>query len=94
MLNADLQKRWGVSTNPFRKIQFLNSKASDILQVNDLLLGAVGFFKNKHHRSETCSPNKLALGRHILGRINECEPRPNARDAARFAVWHFQYRGK
>jgi hypothetical protein len=95
MLNADLRRRWGVTTDPFRQIAFIDSKASELIQLNDLLVGTIGFKKNLHDQRPGCAPHKIELCRHIVLRApeNEKPHRLNARAARRFAVWPFRYKG-
>jgi len=93
MLNSELAKRWEIPTRPFRRITFIDSKKSDLVQVNDLLIGTIGFFKNKHHKRPDCSVHKLALAHYILQRAAECEPEKFVSiKASRFSVWRFAYK--
>lgn len=93
MLNSELAKRWEIPTRPFRRITFIDSKKSDLIQVNDLLIGTIGFLKNKHHRRPDCSAHKKALAAYILKRATECEPAGFiAIKASRFSVWRFAYK--
>ncbi len=93
MLNSELAKRWDMPTRPFRRLTFVDSKKSDIIQVNDLLIGTIGFFKNKHHKRADCARHKIEFAHYILARAQECEPeRFTSFKASRFSVWRFAYK--
>lgn len=93
MLNHDLS-RWGIKGRPFRQLRFRDSKECDLIQLNDLLVGVVGFKKNLHDKAEGCAPHKIALAQHIIRRAleNEKPHRLNSAAARHFAVWPFIYR--
>lgn len=95
MLNKDLAK-WGVMDAPFRQIRFRDSKICDLIQLNDLLVGTVGFKRNLRDKVAGCSPHKSELAEHIVRRAleNEKPHRLNSRQARRFAVWPFKYTKK
>lgn len=46
ILNNGLKSRHGIATRPFLTIEPRDSKLSEVLQINDIILGAVGFQKN------------------------------------------------
>lgn len=92
MLNSHLAK-WSVRHNPFRRIEFLDSKASELIQLNDLLVGVVGFLKNEQHKRPECAPHKIALSEYIVSRAlrNEYPNRLDSQLASKFAVWPFAF---
>lgn len=96
MLNNELDSRWQIGGRPFRQLRFRDSKQCDLIQLNDLLVGTVGFKRNLHDKRPDCAPHKIALAEHILRRAHENEKphRLNSQQARRFAVWPFKYRGK
>ena len=95
MLNKELAK-WEVAGEPFRQIRFRDSKTCDLIQLNDLLVGTVGFKRNRRDKVPGCSPHKIELAEHIVRRAleNEIPNRLNSAQAKRFAVWPFKYKGK
>lgn len=95
MLNNHLAK-YGIRSSPFRRIRFRDSKNCDLIQLNDVLLGVVGFKKNLHDKKTDCSEHKKALADHIITRAlaNEAPHRLNSRQAKKFAVWPFRYNKK
>lgn len=95
MLNRELAK-WGVHNDPFRQIRFRDSKICDLIQLNDLLVGIVGFKRNRRDKAPGCALHKIDLAEHILRRAHENEKphRLNSPHAKRFAVWPFKFKGK
>ncbi len=94
MLNASLRKYWEIPSNPFKRVTFQDSKSTDILQLNDLLIGAMGFVKNKHHLAENAAPHKINLAKHINDKIGTLQGKiqPDSSNAWRFTVWNFSYK--
>lgn len=95
MLNRHLAK-YEIKSEPFRRIRFRNSKDCDLIQLNDVLLGVVGFKRNLHDKKHDCSAHKKTLADYIVRRAleNEAPHRLNSAQAKRFAVWPFQYSKK
>lgn len=64
--------RYGMDHWPFRRVGYEESHLEILLQVNDLILGAVGFWWNKKHStSPTKKSAKGKLVRHIAKHIRE-----------------------
>lgn len=93
MLNADLRKR-GIANNPFKRIRFIRSHASELIQANDLLIGAIGSRKNGNHLKPGANSAKVALGEYISAAARDTTTFPiliTSRFAKRFSLWNFQY---
>jgi len=91
MLNLDL-KRQGIDTFPFKRIEFKDSKKSELLQLNDLLIGALGC---QHNPLKGRAEHKLALAAHILKQARQtCSPKSiYGWNATTFKVWGFRFKG-
>lgn len=85
--------RWWAKENgmpaaqPVRTVEPRNSKSEDLIQLVDVLLGAVGYVWNGH----SASPPKLALVRHLersLGSPSLGLPTP--RSSRKFNIWHWR----
>lgn len=95
VLNNGMRKTHSVYTRPFRKVEAIDSKTSDIMQINDILLGAIGHHKNRRHLLPETRQAKTDLSNYIAERLQ----RPHLgndtpRDAKLFTVWNLNLRPK
>src|SRR5207247_1355232 len=86
ILNAGLRKHWDVRGWPLRRLHFRNSKASDLFQINDLLIGAIAHRKNGHHLQANASPSKREFVQHIRDAAGNIPRRARV-----LTVWNFRY---
>jgi hypothetical protein len=91
MLNHDLRRK-GIETFPFKRIEFRDSKKSELIQLNDLLIGALGCH---HNPMEGRAVHKLELAKHILTQARQtCAPKTiYGWHATTFKVWEFRFKG-
>jgi hypothetical protein len=91
MLNHDLKGR-GIETFPFKRIEFKDSKKSELIQLNDLLIGALGCH---HNPMAGRAEHKLKLAAHVLGQAHQtCAPKTiYGWNATTFKVWEFRFKG-
>jgi hypothetical protein len=93
MLNSALAKSWDIRGWPVRRLDFRDSDSSDLFQMNDLLIGAIGYRKNQHYLLPSASQHKRDLAEHLTtsaGLPDLCHD--TRRAATRFTVWNFHYR--
>lgn len=93
MLNADLHKR-GIKTKPYKRIHYVKSHDHELIQVNDLIIGAVGSRKNGHHLVAGANVAKVTLGNEISAAAKTTAPYAwmiTTRFAPRFSIWNFKY---
>lgn len=89
MLNNGIAKRFGVMSQPYKRVHFLGSKGCDLLQLNDVLLGAVASRTNNHHMRPDASPTKSELSEHILRCANVRNPLADTPlSNSRFTIWN------
>lgn len=93
ILNHGMAKQFKNYGRPFRKVEPQNSKQHDLMQINDVLIGAIGYHKNEYDKIKGCSPAKAELAKYIAllsGR------RRLGRDTGygrlRFKVWNLRLR--
>jgi hypothetical protein len=78
------------------EVKPLDSKQSDLLQVADLLMGAVGYHNQDFHLDPKANRDKLELARYIAGRVGrptlKHETSPNKEDF-KIVRWHWSSQG-
>ncbi|MDO8361099.1 MAG: DUF3800 domain-containing protein [Devosia sp.] len=75
---------------PFRRVHFRDSCDWQMLQLVDVLLGAVAFRLNGHDRKPNASPAKTALSNHVLGRAGVRDVSRDTAMSGKFTIWHRQ----
>jgi len=91
VLNHGMNKKAGIDTAPFHAVEPRDSKQSELLQIADILLGAVGYQKNGYHLLVGAKPSKVELAAYIAekaGLKNFIDGSPPGR--SRFTLWNFQ----
>lgn len=92
MLNAGLANQWDIRGYPYRRVDFRDSKSSDLFQVNDLLLGAIGHRTNQHHLVKGSSVAKIEMVAHVTRRAAISDLAVGTpRTRQNFTVWNFHY---
>jgi hypothetical protein len=90
------KRDYGLDHWPFRQFVYQESKLDMILQVNDLILGAIGFIRNgKEKVMPTMDTPKAELARYI----NKISPlhsfwRDSGKDNKTFTLWAIRFGGK
>ncbi len=93
ILNNGLRKKYKYLQHPIRNIQATNSKYSDLIQVADVLMGAIGYEMNGAHTRTGARRSKVLLAEYIAqkaGLVNLQQPTPRSRKD--FSIWHFHFR--
>jgi hypothetical protein len=64
-----------------------------LIQLNDLLIGALGFRKNGRHHLPGSAAHKTDLAQHIASKVASIQKvHPSKSTATRFTIWEFKYR--
>lgn len=82
MLNGGLRKQFGFESNPFRRIVFIDSKLSDLIQLVDILIGGIAYDRNQHGSVPGARAAKIELSSKILA-LQEF--------GLQFDIWNFRY---
>jgi hypothetical protein len=92
MLNRGIRKKGDQRDWPYRRLQFRDSKKTLLLQLADILSGALAFHLNGHRNRHTASPAKIELSDHILRSANIRDVFRDTQRRGKFTVWHRQLR--
>lgn len=93
MLNSAANNQFGLSDNPLKHVASINSKECDILQLNDVILGAVAAARNGKHLLPNCNPAKQAIANRVLTKVGlEDYDTDTPRRISRFSVWNMRPR--
>lgn len=69
-LNNNMFYKQGNRNSPFGSIEASNSKNLDFIQIIDVVIGAIGYHKNKLHLSENTSPAKKEFSEYLAGKFS------------------------
>lgn len=93
MLNRGIKKHYAdIRDWPFRRLQFREPDDCLLLQMTDLLTGAVAFRTNGHHLAANASEAKVRLSQHILTRAGVRDVQRDTAIRGRFTIWHRRLR--
>lgn len=93
ILNRGIRANHGDTRDwPYRRTQFRDSKDCKILQLVDILIGAVAWTLNGHHLAADASPAKTALATYILGRAGIGNAARDTGMRGKFTIWHRRLR--
>lgn len=91
ILNNGLAKQYGNYSRPFLEVAPQDSKAHDLIQIADILIGAIGYQKNGWHLQPGASAGKIELMEHIARRARVYDlGRDTLYFKQRFTVWNFK----
>ncbi|WP_064681271.1 DUF3800 domain-containing protein [Rhizobium bangladeshense] len=92
ILNAGARKKGDARVTPFRLVQFCDSKKFLPLQMTDLLLGAITFQINGHHKRRDASRHKCHLSDYVLARSAITDPMRDTSLGGKVTIWHRKLR--
>ena len=93
VLNRGIKKKYSIDTSPFVSIEPRESKKSELIQINDIILGAIGFQKNGYDLLAGTRDSKKKLVEYIAnqaGLPNLMQNSPWGK--TRFTIWNFNLR--
>lgn len=77
---------------PFRRCHFRCSKRTPLLQLTDILIGAVAYDLNGHVHAADASPAKVDLSKFVLDRAGIRTTKVDTAMSGKFTIWHRQLR--
>jgi hypothetical protein len=92
ILNRGARKTGDKRDWPYRRLQFRDSKATILLQLADILSGALAYHLNGHRLVQNASPAKCTLSDHILQSAGIQNVFRGTPIRGKFTVWHRQLR--
>jgi hypothetical protein len=92
MLNKGIAKKGDKRDWPYRRVQFRDSKKTLLLQLSDLLAGALAYELNGHRKECDASPAKSALCDHVRNKAGIRDVFRDTPIRGKFTVWHRQLR--
>lgn len=91
VLNKGIKKRYNIDYSPFVSVEPKDSKKSQLLQINDIIIGAVGFQKNGYHLLSNSKKAKIELAQYIADKAGLNDLLENTwREQKRFTIWNFK----
>lgn len=90
ILNNGARSKLGV--RPFRRVEFRDSKQSNLIQFVDLMTGAIAYHWNKRHLAQDASPPRIWLANHLAEKLGlkSLGAATVGAGAEAFSIWKFQ----
>lgn len=92
ILNRGIAKAGDVRDWPYRRVHFRESSNCSMLQLVDIMLGAIAFHLNGHRDASGASPAKCELSDYVLERARVRNPFHDTAVTGRFTIWHRRLR--
>lgn len=92
ILNHGRRKAGDTRDWPFRRCHFRCSKQAPLLQITDLLIGAIAYHMNGHIHANDASPTKVAIAKHVMDRAGVKNPTIDTSIGGKFTIWHRRLR--
>jgi hypothetical protein len=92
ILNRGILRSGDTRDWPYRRLHFRDSDKSQVLQLVDVLLGAIAFRLNGHYNAQGASPAKRDLCDHIISRAHIRDVFCDTATRGRFTIWHRRLR--
>jgi len=90
-LNSGMHKKFNVSTSPFKSVEPRDSHGCEIIQIADILLGAIGYEKNGYDLLAGANPAKNEMVKYITAQSGLKNLKDSTiRGKERFAIWNFR----
>jgi hypothetical protein len=91
ILNNGIKKKMKITTNRVISLEAVDSKKTEVLQVADIVLGAIGFVKNGYDLIIGSKQSKINLSQYISKGANSDLKANTAYGITRFKIWNFKF---
>jgi hypothetical protein len=93
MLNSTLASKHGLTSSPFKQLVSADSKLEDLLQLNDVILGAVNAVRNGKHLLADTRDSKKRIAQMVFEKsgLDNYET-DSPKGVNRFTLWNMQPR--
>lgn len=92
ILNRGIAKAGDARDWPYRRVHFRESCDCNILQLVDIMLGALAFRLNGHRDAQGASPAKCELSDYVLSRSRLRDPSRDTAVTGKLTIWHRRLR--
>ena len=90
-LNRGMRRRWGLYTDIIKVIEPRRAKSTNLIQMTDIVLGAIGFQKNGIDLRAGSRQAKIDLAKYIAAFVGLENLKYNTnRQNNRFTIWNFR----
>lgn len=87
MLNRATMRKEPERDWPYRRVQFRDSASTPLLQLTDIMTGAIAAHLNGHYKLPGASQPKLELMRYVLARAGVKDPIQGTARKGKFTIW-------
>ncbi len=92
ILNNGIKRKYGLTVNIVRKIQAVKSHECNIIQVADVLMGAIGYQNNDCHLRKGARRAKIELAEYIADKADLLSLKDSTpRKMRHFGIWRFRF---
>jgi hypothetical protein len=95
ILNRGIKKSFGLTSDVIRSVEARESRGSNLIQLADILMGAIGFQKNGFHLLAGSSQARVELANYIASQAGlDNLTEDTRRGQYRFMIWNFKLQPK
>lgn len=92
MFNNGIKKKSNLTKNHIESIEYVDSKKSKIIQLSDILIGGIGYYKNYIQKNKGEKNEKYNLSTIIIDKIGENNINFSSQiDNNKYSIWNFKY---
>ena len=89
-LNRVCKRKYGHTGEQLRAIEFRDSEKEPLLQLNDIILGAVCYQRNRRNDEAGMAQYKSNLAGYVLGRFGYLDFDGDTPRGQKMSIWNFE----